>query len=102
MTLDLDKALITAIAVPGALLLLKLVLGVAASLKDGSFDARKLPGFLQKDVLPYMIPLVGMGALSIAIPEIKAVFLGSSAAYVLKLVADIKDTIAKFYGVSGQ
>jgi hypothetical protein len=102
MTLDLDKALILAVALPGALLLLKLVLGVSASLKDGSFDVRKLPGFLQKDVLPFMLPLVAMGGLSVVFPEIKALYIGSSAAYVLKLIADMKDTIAKFYGVSGQ
>lgn len=100
VSLSLDPAILWAFAVIGGLLLLKLILGVAGAVRDGTFAWRELPAILRTNVLPYLIPLAAMAALSIVMPTVKAIYFGSAALYVAKLVADVKDGIAQFYGLS--
>jgi hypothetical protein len=65
--------------------------------RSGFIDWRLLPEILKTNVLPYLIPLAAMAALSIVVPAVKLLYGASIAAYTEKLLAELKDAIATFY-----
>lgn len=94
---DLDPAILWAFVISTGLLLLKVLLGISVAIKDGTFDVRRMPEFLATNVLPYLLPLAGMAAMSIILPAIKIIYLSSVSLYGAKLLADIKDKINTLY-----
>jgi hypothetical protein len=94
---DLDPAILWTYVIVAGLLLLKVLMGVGVALRDGTFDVRRLPQFLETNVLPYLLPLAGMAALSLIVPAIKVVYLGSASLYGMKLLTDIKDKVSQLY-----
>lgn len=68
-------------------------LGIALSIKQKTFDVRKLPQFLETAVAPYAI---GLGGLFISAPlnaGIEAAFATATAAVGAKTIADITDKV---------
>jgi hypothetical protein len=100
VALSLDPAILWPFLIAAGLLALKLVFGIANAVRDGTLDARQLPVILQTNVLPYLIPLAAMAALSLVMPVVKAVYLPSTALYIGKLLADIKDAAVAFFGLA--
>lgn len=82
-----------------ALIFLDFLLGIIQAISAGSFDPRKLPQFLQKNVLPYAGSVILLGAFSIFLPEIKVIFFSASAAVGAKFLFDIKDKVIALTGV---
>lgn len=103
LSFSYDPAVIAGLALIVGLLLLKLILGIAIAIKDKAFDARKLPDILKTNVLPYLLPVAAMAALSLVLPDVKAVyfgFFGTGGLYVVKLAADVKDSAVLLFGLS--
>ncbi|WP_027364036.1 hypothetical protein [Desulfotruncus alcoholivorax] len=79
------------------LIIVDFCLGVFLALKQGDFDVRKLPKFLETGVIPYVGALVLL-ALFIGIsPGLEAIFFACTAAIGLKYLADIKDKLASIF-----
>jgi hypothetical protein len=100
VALSLDPAILWPFLIAAGLLGLKLVFGIANAVRDKTLDARQLPAILQTNVLPYLIPLAAMAGLSLVMPVVKAIYLPSTALYIGKLVADIKDAMMAFFGLT--
>lgn len=95
-----DPAVLWPLLIAAGLLGLKFVLGVAVAYRDGKLDARQLPVILRTNVLPYLMPLAAMAALSVVMPAIKALYLFLVGLYVVKLIADLKDAALVFYNLT--
>lgn len=73
------------------MLLVDFALGVAVAIKGGSFRWAQLPETLKSNVLPYVVPLMalGAGASWANNATLAAMFYSFTAGYTIKLVADI-------------
>lgn len=80
------------------------LLGVALALKHGEFRWDEVPRTLKTNVLPYLISLAGLGAAASFSPSaaggdaLAAFFLAFSAAYIAKLMADIRTKLMRLFG----
>lgn len=79
------------------LICLDVIMGILASLVTKTFDVHKLANFLEAGILPYVGSLLILGAFSVFVPQIQAVFLPSTAAAAAKFIADI---VSKFNSIS--
>ena len=73
------------------MLLVDFALGVALAIKGGSFKWSLLPETLKSNVLPYVTPLMalGAGATWANNATLEGMFYAFTAGYTVKLVADI-------------
>lgn len=94
---NLSPEVVSALVVVLCTILVDTGLGVTLALKEGTFDIRKLPRFLETAVLPYVGSLVIL-ALGSSNPEIKIVFFSASGFAVLKYIAEIKDKVQQIFG----
>ena len=81
-----------------AIIALDTVLGILASLKQGEFNFRELPRFLQTAILPYIGGLLLLGLVSMLSPEIAAIFYAAVAATTAKFLVEIKDKVVILFG----
>ena len=81
-----------------ALILVNLVLGVLFSIKTSTFDVRKLPQFLETNLLPYIGGLLVLALFSNMDPTLSVLFFTISAAVYAKFLADIKDQLVQLFG----
>jgi uncharacterized membrane protein YfcA len=81
-----------------AIIALDTVLGILASLKQGEFDWRELPRFLQTAILPYIGGLLLLGLVSMLSNEVAAIFYAAAAATTAKFLAEIKDKVVVLFG----
>jgi hypothetical protein len=81
-----------------AIIALDTVLGVLVSLKQGQFNFRELPRFLQTAILPFVGGLLLLGLVSMLSPEIAAIFYAAVAATGAKFLAEIKDKVVILFG----
>lgn len=95
-----DPAILWPLLIAAGLLGLKFVLRVAVAYRDGKLDVRQLPVILRTNVLPYLMPLAAMAALSVAMPAIKTLYLFLVGLYVAKLLADLKDAALALYSLA--
>ncbi len=77
-----------------------LLLGICVSLKQGTFDVRRLPQFLQTAVLPYIGGLTVLLAAASFNSELKAALIAAAMALGLKYVAEIKDKLILLFGLT--
>ncbi len=82
-----------------AIITLDTVLGILASLKQGEFDWRELPRFLQTAILPFVGGLLLLGLVSMLSPEIAALYYAAVAATSAKFMAEIKDKVVVLFGL---
>jgi len=80
-----------------ALILLDFVLGVLIAMKEGTFDVRKLPQFLESSFIPYAGGLLILALFSNVDPTLSVLFLTIAAAVYVKFLADIKDKVAQLF-----
>jgi hypothetical protein len=80
------------------LIFLDFLLGIILSVSKGDFDPRKLPQFLQKNILPYAGSVVLLGAFSLFLSEIKVLFFSATAAVGAKFLFEIKDKVRLLTG----
>ena len=81
-----------------ALILVNLVLGVLFSIKTSTFDVRKLPQFLETNLLPYIGGLLVLALFSNMDPTLSVLFFTISAAVYAKFLANIKDQLVQLFG----
>lgn len=81
-----------------AIIALDTVLGILASLKQGEFNFRELPRFLQTSILPYIGGLLILGLVSMLSLEIAAIFYAAVAATSAKFLAEVKDKVVVLFG----
>lgn len=81
-----------------AIITLDTVLGILASLKQGEFDWRELPRFLQTAILPYIGGLLLLGLVSMLSNEVAAIFYAAVAATAAKFLAEVKDKVVVLFG----
>ena len=81
-----------------ALILVNLVLGVLFSIKTNTFDVRKLPQFLETNLLPYIGGLLVLALFSNMDPALSVLFFTISAAVYAKFLANIKDQLVQLFG----
>ncbi|MHB8124625.1 MAG: hypothetical protein ACYDEJ_03110 [Desulfitobacteriaceae bacterium] len=82
------------------LIFLDVAFGIIASISRGDFDPRRLPNFLQANVLPFVGSLVLLAVCSAFIPQVEALFFAAAAPVAVKFLFDIKDKISKLIGVN--
>ena len=77
------------------MLLVDFALGVAVAIKAGSFRWSLLPETLKSNVLPYVTPLMALGAAATWANNVtlEGMFYAFTAGYTVKLVADITGKI---------
>lgn len=109
----LNTALLYSLLGVLALISINVVLGVAISIKDGTFDLQKLPQFLQTEVLPYGLSLASLAGAA----QVDYSFLASNVstitgttltgiawtavgAYVLRMLQEIGKKILELFGVT--
>ena len=80
-----------------ALILVNLVLGVLFSIKTSTFDVRKLPQFLETNLLPYIGGLLVLALFSNMDPTLSVLFFTISAAVYAKFLANIKDQLVQLF-----
>ena len=80
------------------LIFVDVALGIIHALAKKEFDVRKLPSFLQANILPYLGGLLILALASTASPEMKVLFLTSAAATGAKFLADLKDKLIGIFG----
>lgn len=73
------------------MLLVDFALGVALAIKAGSFKWAQIPETLKSNVLPYVVPLMALGAGGSYANNatLEGMFYAFTAGYTVKLVADI-------------
>lgn len=81
-----------------ALILANLVLGVLLAIKMNTFDVRKLPQFLETNLLPYIGGLLILALFSNMDPTLSVLFFTISAAVYAKFLANIKDQLVQLFG----
>lgn len=81
-----------------AIVMLDTVLGILVSLKQGQFDWRELPRFLQTALLPYIGGLLILALVSMVSPEILVIFYSAVAATTAKFLVEIKDKVVVIFG----
>lgn len=81
-----------------AIITLDTLLGILVSLKQGEFNWRELPRFMQTAILPYVGGLLLLGLVSMLSPEIASIFYAAAAATTAKFLAEIKDKIVLLFG----
>lgn len=74
------------------------ILGVIRSIRDGTFDAGKLPEFIKQNIFPYVGGLLILALFALASPEIKVLFFSAAAAATIKFGKDLKDKIVGIFG----
>jgi hypothetical protein len=74
------------------------ILGVIAAIRDGTFDAGKLPEFIKQNVFPYIGGLLILALFALASPEIKIIFFSAAAAATIKFLKDLKDKVIAIFG----
>lgn len=96
-----DPALLA--GVKGVLLLvaLNVLLGVAVAVKDGRFSFARLPSFLETEILAYVLGILVLSAVAMLddTGAVRALALAAIAAYVAKMLAEIKDKVFTLFGV---
>ena len=80
------------------LILANLVLGVLLAIKMNTFDVRKLPQFLETNLLPYIGGLLVLALFSNMDPTLSILFFTISAAVYAKFLANIKDQLVQLFG----
>lgn len=99
-----DVKLLQALAFVLVLVFVDVMLGIAISLKIGTFRLDKLPRFLQTEILPYFLSLASL----VGLAQVKDIQnLGTTAlawaaivAYISKMVfVDIKQKVFELFGV---
>ena len=80
------------------LILANLVLGVLLAIKTNTFDVRKLPQFLETNLLPYIGGLLVLALFSNMDPTLSILFFTISAAVYAKFLANIKDQLVQLFG----
>jgi len=83
-----------------ALIAASLFLGIFISIKNKTFDLKKLPDFLVHDILPYVGALLILALLAPYNDEIKALYIFAIGVVTLMFLFDLKDKIKKLFGVS--
>ena len=88
-----------------SLITLDTILGVAIAIKDGIFVLSKLPDTLKNNVLPYVLPLIGIALPVIfsgasAMQAVEGFFFAFSAAYSAKLLIDVGSKVKELYGIT--
>ena len=81
-----------------ALILVNLVLGTLLAIKTSTFDVRKLPQFLETNLLPYIGGLLVLALFSNMDPALSVLFFTISAAVYAKFLANIKDQLVQLFG----
>ena len=81
-----------------AIITLDTLLGILVSLKQGEFNFRELPRFLQTAILPFVGGLLLLGLVSMLSPEIAAIFYAAVAATAAKFLAEVKDKVVILFG----
>lgn len=81
-----------------AIITLDTLLGILVSLKQGEFNWRELPRFMQTAILPYIGGLLLLGLVSMLSPEIAAIFYAAVAATAAKFLAEVKDKVVILFG----
>lgn len=81
-----------------AIIVLDTLLGILVSLKQGQFNWRELPRFLQTAILPYIGGLLLLGLVSMLSNEVAAIFYAAVVATAAKFLAEVKDKVVVLFG----
>ncbi|MHB1421335.1 MAG: hypothetical protein ACYCX4_17435, partial [Bacillota bacterium] len=98
LPMDILKAFLVVLA----LVVIDVLLGIVLSIKQGNFNIRTLPRFIQQSILPYVGGLLILALGASASPEIRALFFAAVAATTIKFLADLKDKLVGIFGPSVQ
>lgn len=82
------------------LIIIDVLLGIIQSVKEHTFDVRKLPQFLETMVLPYGGSLIVLLLGASFSDGVKGVLLAGCAAISVKVLAEIKDKLFAITGFS--
>ena len=80
------------------LIFLKTLLGVLAAIKAGTFEAKRFPDFLRKEVMPFVGSLILLAAASMFNPDLKVFFFGSLVPITYYLLTGVKDKFKELAG----
>lgn len=100
-----DHTLLQALVFVLALVVVNVVLGILIALRDGAFDVRRLPSFLQTEILPYYLGLLALTGLAM-VEDLQGFGTGPLAWAAIILYAtrtvfgEIKDKVTVLFGFS--
>lgn len=94
----LPQGVLSALGAVLGLILVDTILGILLSLKAGFFGFRKLPQFLETNVLPYIGGLIVLSLAASISVEMSALFYAAAATTSAKFLAEIKDKIVEVFG----
>lgn len=79
------------------LILADFVFGVLVSLRNGNFQASKLPRFVETSLIPYIGGLLALALFSNANAELGALFFTIAATITVKFLADITAKVTQLF-----
>lgn len=100
----MDSELLYAVLGILSMLLVDQVLGIARAVKLGTFKWSEIAATLKNNVLPYVVPVAVLGLIASLDTRVSGALTGMfgafTAAYTIKLVADITEKIKALYEIS--
>lgn len=99
--IELPKTVGAALIVVIAMILVDFLLAIFISLKEKTFDFKKLPQFVCSSILPYVGGLLVLAIVAQYVENCYTeLFLSVAGLVAIKYLVDVKDKIIKLFGVT--
>lgn len=82
------------------LILVDCIFGILVALRNGNFNASKLPQFVQTNLIPYIGGLLALALFSNANAELGALFFTIAATVTVKFLADFRTKVMQLFSWS--